>query len=90
MDTNPVWTTSIFVAMVAAVIALAIGFGLPVTGEQQALIMSVVAIVAPFIVPLFANSRVTPLAKPEDEDGSPLVRRSDGQPTNAATRAMRK
>lgn len=63
------------------------------SAQQAAINGFVVAIVnvASVILPmLWARKQVTPLAEPKDEDGSPLVRRADGMPTYAQTRAMAK
>ena len=87
-EQEPVITANSIVAFISAAIVLAITFGLSISEEQKAAILGVVVIVAPLVAAWWARRKVTPLAEPKDEDGSPLVRRADGQPTYAATRAM--
>lgn len=78
-------------AAVAAAIALLVAFGVPISDDQKVALLGAVSVIAPLLAAAFANPRVTSVADPRDpETGSPLVRRSDGQPTNAATRAMAK
>lgn len=47
---EPVITTATITAAVTAVIALLVAFGLPVTNEQSAAILGVVAVLAPLAV----------------------------------------
>lgn len=58
------------VELVAALLALAAAFGLDFTGEQQAAILGVVAVV--FVGGEAAQRNTTPLARPRDKAGRPL------------------
>lgn len=89
MSTEPVRTTTISAA-VAAVLALAVAFGLDLTQEQTAAILGVVAVAGPIIAGLIARKKVTPNAKvvavrprpdasPVAGPGSPLP---DGTPVD--------
>lgn len=89
MGTSPVWSAATIAAVISAAITLLVAFGVQLTQDQITAILGFVAVVAPIGVAIVASPRVTPLAAPKDEDGSPLVRRADGQPTRAATRAGR-
>lgn len=53
-------------AGVAAVITLAVAFGLDLTDEQTAAILGVVAVVAPLVAAFLTRPRVTPNAKVVD------------------------
>lgn len=89
MSSSPVWSAATIAAVISAAITLLVAFGVRLTQEQITAILGFVAVVAPIGVAFFANPKVTSLAAPVDEDGSPLVRRADGQPTRAATRAAK-
>lgn len=88
ISNEPVVTSATVVAFVTALLVLAVSFGLPVTEEQRAAIISVVAIVAPFGVIWWARRETTPLANPTvtTEDGSvtPLIRADTGRATPQA------
>ena len=60
MSSEPLVTVASITAGVAAIIALLVSFGIPVTPEQQTAILGVVAVVAPIVVALVARERVTP------------------------------
>ncbi len=60
MSSEPLVTVASITAGVAAIIALLVSFGIPVTPEQQTAILGVVAVVAPIVVALVARGRVTP------------------------------
>ena len=60
MSSEPLVTVASITAGVAAIIALLVSFGIPVTPEQQTAILGVVAVVAPVVVALVARGRVTP------------------------------
>jgi hypothetical protein len=62
-DAEPVITASSIVALVAAVLALGIAFGLPVTDQQREAILGLVAVVAPIAVAVLVRPNVTPNAK---------------------------
>lgn len=89
-ETKPVLTSTTIVAFVTAVIALFVAFGVELSNEQTAAILGLIGVVAPIVVGVYSSQKTTPLAKPEDEDGQPLVRASDGQVTNSQMRSMLK
>lgn len=60
---EPLWTRATITALVAAVIGVAVSFGLPVTDEQQAQIMALVAVAAPLLVAAITRHKVTPTDK---------------------------
>ena len=60
MSSEPLVTVASITAGVAAIIALLVSFGVPVTPEQQTAILRVVAVGAPIVVALVARGRVTP------------------------------
>lgn len=55
---EPLVTTGTITAVVTALIALFVAFGLPVSDDQQAAILGVVAVVAPFVVAFVGRRRV--------------------------------
>lgn len=63
MSSEPLVTVASITAGVAAIIALLVSFGVPVTPEQQTAILGVVAVVAPIIVAIVARGSVTPNAR---------------------------
>lgn len=75
-------------ALVSAIIALLVSFGVPVTDQQTAAIMSVVAVISPFAVPLLARGKWTALSDPKDTDGQPLTRAGSELPTLSQQRSM--
>lgn len=87
MSEEPVITSATVVAFVTALLVLAVSFGLPVTEEQRAAIISVVAIVAPFGVIWWARRETTPLVNARDVDGEALTR-FDGKPALAEQAKM--
>lgn len=89
-ETRPVFTSTTIVAVVTAVIALFVAFGVELSNEQTAAILGMVGVFAPIIVGIYSSQKTTPLAKPEDEDGTPLVRSADGQVTTSQMRSMLK
>ena len=58
-EQKPLLTSATITGGVAAVITLAVAFGLDVTAEQTAAILGVVGIVAPFAVWRFSTDKVT-------------------------------
>jgi hypothetical protein len=87
MNNSPLITTAAITSIVGALIALLIAFGVRLTPEQQAAISGFVLVVAPWVVALVGHNTTTPLSKPQDEDGTPLVRaNSDNAPTLKQTR----
>jgi hypothetical protein len=87
MNTQPIWTSATIVAIVTAIVALLVAFGIELTNEQTAAIVGLTGVLAPLAAALWSNPRTTPLVKPEDEDGTPLVR-ADDAPTRAQVRSM--
>lgn len=89
-DNYPLISAATVVTGVTLVISLLASFGVHITLEQQDAILKVVAFVAPWIVVFWGHRKTTPLARPTDETGEPLVRANDGMPTAAAVRSMAK
>lgn len=55
---EPLWTVGGITAAATAVIGLFVAFGLPVTDDQQAAILGVVAVLAPLAVSLLGRGSV--------------------------------
>jgi hypothetical protein len=89
-ETKPVLTSTTIVAIVTAVIALLVAFGFELTNEQTAAILGLFGVLAPIAVGIYSSRKTTPLVKPEDEDGTPLVRSDTGAPTIEQTRSMKR
>lgn len=70
---EPVWTVAGATAGVTAVAAGLVAFGVDVTPEQTAAIVSIVAIVVSSVGAFIARRKVTPLANPKTDKGVPLV-----------------
>jgi len=70
---EPLLKRSAAVAVVSALIAVLVAFGLPITAEQTNAILGLVAVVAPIVLAYWARRNVTPLADPQNEDGEALV-----------------
>lgn len=64
MNREPLVTTATITALVSAVIGLLVVFGVPLSKEQEAAILGVVAVVAPLVVGLVARGKVTPTSDP--------------------------
>lgn len=62
-DNEPAITAGSISALVAAAIALAVAFGLPITTEQKEAVLGLVAVVAPIAVALLVRPHVVPQAK---------------------------
>lgn len=73
MNREPIITIASLTAGVTAIIGLLVAFGIDVSKDQQVAILAVVAVVAPFVVPLFGRSKVTPVSDPVAADGTQLV-----------------
>ncbi|MBM0275313.1 hypothetical protein [Micromonospora tarensis] len=56
--TEPLFTVGALTAAVTAVLALLVAFGLPVSDDQQAAILGVVAVAGPLVVAALARGRV--------------------------------
>jgi general stress protein CsbA len=74
MNREPLVTTSTVTAVVAALIALLASFGVNLTHDQTIAVLAVVSVTAPLVVALVARRKVTPVADPKAEDGTPLVK----------------
>lgn len=61
MKNEPVITVASITALVAALIALLIAFGVNLSDQQQAAIMGVVAVVGPLVAAFIARRKVTPV-----------------------------
>lgn len=86
-DTQPVITSATVVAVITALVALLVAFGVPVTEEQKIAIIGFVAVVAPLATIFWSKRKTTTLVDPTDVDGESLTR-YDGQPSIPAQRAM--
>lgn len=60
MKREPVITVGSVGAFVAAVIAVLVAFGVPLTDDQQKAILGLVSVVAPIVVAVIARRFVTP------------------------------
>lgn len=83
MTNQPIINAAVITSVVGAFIALLTAFGIPITAEQQAAIMSLFAILAPFLVAWIANGKTTPLSNPRDATGAELTR-FDGTPAKTS------
>lgn len=63
MKNEPLITVATVTALVAAVLALLVSFGITLSDDQQKAILGLTAVVAPLVVAGFARSRVTPVHK---------------------------
>lgn len=73
MTREPVLTAASIVAAATAVLAVLAAFGLPLTAEQQAAVLGLIGVAAPYVVALLARRKVTPLADPRDASGKALL-----------------
>jgi hypothetical protein len=62
---EPVLDAAALVAIVAAIIALAVAAGVPISDELKMAIIGVVGVLAPFVVPWLSRSKVTPVDDPK-------------------------
>lgn len=67
---NPALVSS----FVTAVIALLAAFGVPISEDQRAAVVGVVAAVVALLSGAVTRALVTPVSDPRDVDGTPLVR----------------
>ncbi len=74
MKTEPALTTGVITAFVTALLALLVSFGVHITNDQQAAVLGIIAVTAPFLVGLAVRPKVVPLAKvdPAPETGPQL------------------
>ncbi|MFG1898705.1 hypothetical protein ACGFIP_32325 [Micromonospora zamorensis] len=56
--TEPLFTVGALTAAVTTVLALLVAFGLPISDDQQAAILGVVAVAGPLVVAALARGRV--------------------------------
>lgn len=73
-NTEPLITTAVITAIIAALITLLKAFGVPITEDQQNAINQFLVVLAPLIVAGIARVYVTPLSRPRDLDGETLSR----------------
>jgi flagellar biosynthesis/type III secretory pathway M-ring protein FliF/YscJ len=69
-------------AAITALIGIAVAFGVNLDRDQQAALLGLVAALvalAGTVGAWRARRQVTPLAAPQDEDGTPLVRADSGE-----------
>ena len=65
---EPVVITNVITGLVTAFIVLFIAFGVPITEEQKAAILTLVSGLALVIATYVARDKVTPMAKLEDKN----------------------
>lgn len=74
---EPVVTAASIASLISAIIIFVRSMGwLPITDDQFANLMAVVAIALPIIGALIARRFVTPLSAPKDNEGHALVAQS--------------
>jgi hypothetical protein len=73
MKREPVVIINALVALVEAIIALAVGFGLNLTKEQVGLVMAVVVAIGNLVQTILARGQVTPVADPRNNLNERLV-----------------
>ena len=73
MEREPLLTKASWVALVTAVIAVAVAFGLPLTDEQQKALIALAGVLSPVAAAVWARGQVTPVADPRDDDGNRLT-----------------
>lgn len=90
LETTPLITAGAVVTLVTLVIALLRTFGIPITVEQEVLLIKITAIVSPWIIVWYGHHKTTPLANPKAADGEKLVRVSGNQtpPKEKVTRSL--
>ena len=72
MTREPLLTKASWTALVVAVIAVAVAFGLPLTDEQQKSLIALAGVLSPIAAAVWARGQVTPVADPRDDDGNQL------------------
>lgn len=73
MRREPVAAINSMIALIEAILALAVGFGLDWTPDQVGLTMAVVVVVGNLIKSYWARDQVTPVADPRNNEGLRLV-----------------
>lgn len=87
-DSEPAVVVGLITAVVTAVVAVLVAFGVDLTTEQQVAILGLVAAVAPIVAAILTRGRVTPAAavaaRVDPDSGytvaGPAARVADGQP----------
>jgi hypothetical protein len=87
-DQLPLISAGAVVTLVTLLIALLKSFQVPISADQEILILKIVAFVAPWLVVWWGHHKTTPLAAPKSKDGEDLVRIS-GNPTPASKKVTR-
>ena len=90
MKNEPLVTLASITAGAAALLALLVAFGIPITQEQQVAILGVVAVAAPFVVAVAGRGRVTPNANVVEysSGGTVLAGEANELPTDTAIREL--
>lgn len=70
---EPLVTNGSIIAIITAVLALVVAFGVDLTTDQQVAILGVTATVVPVVLALVTRGQVTPVASPQNDDGVPLT-----------------
>jgi hypothetical protein len=73
MNREPLVTAGSLAGVLSAIFVLLVAFGLDIDDDKQAAILGGVAVLFPLVSPLFARSKVTPVADPRGSDGTPLI-----------------
>lgn len=90
-STNPTVTPNLIVTAAGLILALFIALGTPISDEVKTILISLIALAAPFLASWISRNRVIAANNPVDPvDGMPLVRKDSGQPTRAAAARQQK
>lgn len=73
MRREPLLTTAVITALIAALLRVFIEFGVPLSEGQTGALLDLVTVLAPFVVWAVGRYFVTPVADPRDNQGNPLV-----------------
>ncbi len=74
MTREPLRLIAAITAAVTAILAALVAFGLDIDSDQQAAILGIVtAVIAPAAVAVLTRPKVTPVATPRADTGTPLV-----------------
>lgn len=87
LNDHPVTVSGLLLTLALAVLAVA-AYYLRLTPDEVALWAAVLAALSA-LLSWWLNQSTTPAAKPVDEDGTPLTRADDGQPSARAAAAGR-
>lgn len=66
MDREPIITVATITAIVSAIIASMVAFGVSFTEDQTTAVMGIVAVLSPFVVAFIARQFTTPVTKEGD------------------------